>query len=1615
MQNLLVGGLVFLTAVSVQSAECGPDGVPAAVDELLERTGNYTATTYPCYYRGETPEASCVACGSHSNVSCPTNLSYIADCDAETNMNCQPGHASYPACLSECAAFCAIAPPASPSPPLPPSLPLSLPVPASIVLGLKPVNSLADIQLELQAQLLHGSPLYLELPGALYTLEGQELSLQGTNLTLVGSGPDGATLDAQNLSRVVRVVGSGHLRLQNIHLRNGLTANGGGGGLRLESSSTAILENCTIASCAATFGGGASIANGATLVVTDSDVSFCTATQNGGGLHAENSILALTNSAVTGCVATRANLARGGGCYAENSCTLTFTNSAVTSCVAAGRIIGAGGGLCVRFSSTLTLTHSTVTSCNVTASLWAGGAGLYAVDSCTLTVTSSAMTSCVAAADNAIGGGFNAVNSCILTLTSCTVASCVAAGETFSYGGGLYADDACILTLTNCEMTGCVATASTLAKGAGLFGADSCTFTLIDSAVTSCVARGDERVDGAGVYAEYDCILALANSAVTSCVATGGTWTAAGGGVLLYIRCTLTLTNSAVISCVATSPDAEGGGFVTIGFCIITLTNSVVSSCSCVATGGSSARGGGFHLQSSSTLTLINSVLTSCVATEGSEGALTEAGGLYLESGEVKFTNGSSVRNCTATVGKTLVIKAGTITYVFPTLAGYWLPQVECRVYRESCPTGTPAAEEQCRAQRDACSQLPDDIDGSAPSGCAPSAAVQPCPWKSDESLLLKPIYLVPNEPLNEDLPFACVPGYVGSPSQLEQRSPFCAGPCPGGAFCPTDATTTPIVCPAGSFCPLGTSVPRSCPSATFSNETGLESSQECAPCPVGHACAAGATAPTPCEAGSYADKPSTTCTLVPAGQYQDQLGQEKYLPCPPGFACPEGSRTPVACDAGTFSNRINLATTSDCVTAPAGSFAAAGSSVSSFCLAGRFGSTNGFSDGQCEGACAAGHFCPEGSTNATARVCPAGTYNPFNGGQSIEVCTPCPAGLFSATPGSIVCDECEAGSISPVTGMSQCVPCKEGQYQPLKGMSECRVCAAGAWSAEGAVDCAICDTGFVKNTTSDLGDQCTDCADIEGVTCPRDTILANLKVKKGFWRHSENTRVIYACRSGDAGWTPCAGGRDAGDDGDGYCASGYEGPVCEECTEENAYFKQSSARCIDCGAVLANVAILVTIAVFSVGVVIAAVSIVRSSWQPRSAVVARALAHARRFVQVWEQLGMQCKLKQAIGLYQVIAAIPTVFNVTLPDEDYATWVYALSWPSFIDNVFLPGECYSGGYFALLLSSTLWPVGLILAAMLASVSWDCARKLLNLQQYSSWREVVERGLHRALPFALFLTFLCIISISTRIFKTFLCDAFVFDDGSAENDYSQTYRTYLHDDYSLECSTGEYARSRDWAYALIALWPVGVPLLYSTVLAASRKADTARGPSKLSRAVGFLHRDYKPRFFWWEPIELVRKLCLTGVPLLIDTTAELARVVVALLVTLLALAVHASVQPFKRSIDNKLSACIQFGLTLIYLTVLLIKVCEESDETCKTLGLGSSSGGVFLLFAIFTTSLLLGLLIIGGAQDIRTRSCSALLCHKLASQIAGRRRLISTLGLASFFCLLPMPARSNWID
>ena len=65
----------------------------------------------------------------------------------------------------------------------------------------------------------------------------------------------------------------------------------------------------------------------------------------------------------------------------------------------------------------------------------------------------------------------------------------------------------------------------------------------------------------------------------------------------------------------------------------------------------------------------------------------------------------------------------------------------------------------------------------------------------------------------------------------------------------------------------------------------------------------------------------------------------------------------------------------------------------------------------------------------------------------------------------------------------------------------------------------------------------------------------------------------------------------------------------------------------------------------------------------------------------------------------------------------------------------------------------------------------------------------------------------------------------------------------------------------------------------------RIALIGRTPTALSRATAFLHRDYKPEYFYWEIIELGRRTVLTGWVALIPETKAFLRLMVGMLVSL----------------------------------------------------------------------------------------------------------------------------------
>ena len=177
-----------------------------------------------------------------------------------------------------------------------------------------------------------------------------------------------------------------------------------------------------------------------------------------------------------------------------------------------------------------------------------------------------------------------------------------------------------------------------------------------------------------------------------------------------------------------------------------------------------------------------------------------------------------------------------------------------------------------------------------------------------------------------------------------------------------------------------------------------------------------------------------------------------------------------------------------------------------------------------------------------------------------------------------------------------------------------------------------------------------------------------------------------------------------------------------------------------------------------------------------------------------------------------------------------------------------------------LLLTSLWPVGLVLVAIVASVSRELIRDRWNrdalLITPPSMRISLRSAMARILPSILILSFVMVPSTSTRIFKSFLCDVIEYD--------GNTTRRYLHDDLSMSCDSSRYDRMYDRAVYMILIWPLGIPSLYVLLLCMSRRQARRGVSTPLSRAVAFLSGDYKDSGFLWEPLDMCRKLTLTGV-------------------------------------------------------------------------------------------------------------------------------------------------------
>jgi len=241
---------------------------------------------------------------------------------------------------------------------------------------------------------------------------------------------------------------------------------------------------------------------------------------------------------------------------------------------------------------------------------------------------------------------------------------------------------------------------------------------------------------------------------------------------------------------------------------------------------------------------------------------------------------------------------------------------------------------------------------------------------------------------------------------------------CPAYHYCP-EYTTYPVKCPPGYFCSAGQGAyaQNPCTAGTYGGLDSLTSASECTTCPQGHYCPEASVFPTACGPGTYqastGQSSVSACTNCPATTVCPFYGlrhSATEIYCSPGHACPAGTkwRYENPCPAGTYSDAINITATSSCITCP-GKYACPRRPDAEV---GSLG-TNTLTNPRI--ACAAGHYCPAGTTSATERPCPAGTYSPATDNYQESQCISCPPGQYCTGGRAAPDGDCSAGHYCPM------------------------------------------------------------------------------------------------------------------------------------------------------------------------------------------------------------------------------------------------------------------------------------------------------------------------------------------------------------------------------------------------------------------------------------------------------------------------------------------------------------------------------------------------------------------------------------------------------------------------
>lgn len=506
--------------------------------------------------------------------------------------------------------------------------------------------------------------------------------------------------------------------------------------------------------------------------------------------------------------------------------------------------------------------------------------------------------------------------------------------------------------------------------------------------------------------------------------------------------------------------------------------------------------------------------------------------------------------------------------------------------------------------------------------------------------------------------------------------------------------------------------------------------------------------------------------------------------------------------------------------------------------------------------------------------------------------CRPCADGYVAGSAGINRCEACPAGSYA--YDRRTCPPCDSTEYQDEEAQLECRACPANSAYLEAsgvphlpfvtlrgatARSNCTCEEGFYAPEWAARGSECLPCP--VGAVC-EGTGFSDVVVPtpvKGYFERAATRHVMLRCASTLA----CPGG------GLELCGDGFTGDVCSDCVQGHFSWHGGCYPCETQNRITA--AIVVVVFVLALFAIHTTANLERENDKGgllmSSTVSAAAEIQGVIFFSQMLNLMLETSVAWPESVREFLAAF-SIANIDLsvfaPECQYESIGFVRRWQLQCTMPFI----FMAAYAAHVLLSA-WPRALY---ALRHKPWA--------ERFRRCRLIVYRAVN-----AVVLTMSLLYIHTARIALAGLPIAC-----TRQPDGSRTMVGYP----AIDCD-GEEFRERVLPVAattsalVVAAYPIVLALFF--FFAADVKSSDA-----WRRCTMIVRIPYKRRWYFWECVDLLRKLLVGVVLAFAGPLGAGTQVAMISLIVLLALVLQMAARPFKHVLVNSLSIYLLFVLLII---------------------------------------------------------------------------------------------------